>query len=76
MPPIDPSAKTATISARVTEDAKYFENSRLNPSRSYAKTLLVEYNLVRQDDRWYVKDMDVKTLKQLGMFGKVQGRGI
>ncbi len=63
LPQIDPAAKTATIEAKVTEDAKYFENSRLNPSRSYAKTLLVEYNLVRQDDRWYVKDMAViKTL--------------
>jgi curved DNA-binding protein CbpA len=63
MKPIAPTATTATVSAKVTEDAKYFEGERLNPARSYSKTFMVEYNLVRQADRWYVKDMDVvKTL--------------
>ncbi len=63
MAPIDSAATTATISAKVVEEAKYFEGERLNPDRSYAKTFLVEYSLVRQADRWYVKDMDVvKTL--------------
>jgi hypothetical protein len=63
MKPIDPTATTATISAKVTEAAKCFESERLNPVRSYSKTFLVEYNLVRQADRWYVKEMDiVKTL--------------
>jgi hypothetical protein len=63
MKPIDPTATTAKIAAKVTEDAKYFESERLNPTRSYSKTFLVEYDLVRQADRWYVKDMDVvKTL--------------
>ncbi len=59
LPPIEPLAKSATIAARVTEDAKFFEGTRLNPNRSYSKTLLVEYNLVRQNERWYVKDMNV-----------------
>ncbi len=59
MPSLDPLAKIVTIQARVIEDAKYFEGERLNPNKSYSKTLLVEYNLVRQADRWYVKDMDV-----------------
>ncbi len=63
MQAIDPTATTAKVAAKVTENAKYFEGDRLNPARSYAKTFLVEYSLVRQADRWYVKDMDViKTL--------------
>ncbi|NJR32142.1 MAG: DUF4101 domain-containing protein [Chamaesiphon sp. CSU_1_12] len=63
MKPIDPTATTAKVAAKVTEDAKYFESERLNPARSYSKTFIVEYDLVRQADRWYVKDMDVvKTL--------------
>jgi hypothetical protein len=31
----------------------------LNTNRSYSKQLLVEYNLVRQKDNWYIKGMDV-----------------
>jgi hypothetical protein len=57
MPPIDPQAKVATIHARVKEDAKFYENDLLNPARSYSKMLLVRYSLVRQADRWYIKEM-------------------
>jgi curved DNA-binding protein CbpA len=55
----NPLANVATIQARVTEDAKYFQGEQLNPNRSYSKQLLVEYALVRQKDGWYIKDMDV-----------------
>jgi curved DNA-binding protein CbpA len=54
-----PQANVATIQARVKEDANYYEGDRLNPDRSYSKQLLVEYNLVRQKDGWYIKDMGV-----------------
>jgi curved DNA-binding protein CbpA len=55
----NPQANTATIQARVTEDAKYYQGEQLNPDRSYSKQLLVEYILVRQKDGWYIKDMGV-----------------
>ncbi len=56
---LDPLATAATIQARVKEDAQYYEGNRLNVDRSYSKTLLVRYSLIRQADRWYIKDMDV-----------------
>ncbi len=55
----NPVASTATIRARVTEDAKHYQGDRLNPDRSYSKQLLVQYDLVRQGDGWYIKNMDV-----------------
>ncbi|WP_373538805.1 IMS domain-containing protein [Chamaesiphon sp.] len=54
-----PQANTATIKAQVEEDAQYYQGARLNPDRSYSKQLLVRYDLVRQKDRWYIKDMGV-----------------
>lgn len=62
--PIAPTANAATIAARVTENGNYFEGGRLKAEQSYSKTLLVKYNLVRQANRWYVKEMDV--VKSLG----------
>ncbi|WP_310412458.1 IMS domain-containing protein [Chamaesiphon sp. OTE_8_metabat_110] len=55
----NPASKTATIQARVTEDARYYRGNRLDPARSYSKPLLVEYNVVRQKDGWYIKGMGV-----------------
>jgi ARC6-like, IMS domain/DnaJ domain len=55
----NPLANVATIQARVDEKAQYYEGGRFDPSSSYSKQLVVEYNLVRQQDRWYVKDMRV-----------------
>ncbi len=54
-----PQANVATIEAKVEEDAQYYEGARLNPDSSYSKQLLVRYDLVRQKDRWYIKDMGV-----------------
>ena len=59
IPTGDALATTATIQAQVKESAQYYKNNRLDPAFSYSKKLLVEYNLVRQKDRWYVKNMDV-----------------
>jgi hypothetical protein len=55
----NPLANVATIQARVEEDAKYYDGEQLKPNKSYSKKLLVEYNLIRQQDRWYIKDMGV-----------------
>jgi len=54
-----PQANVAKIQVRVKEDARYYQGEQLNPSKSYSKQLLVEYNLVRQKDRWYIKEMGV-----------------
>jgi hypothetical protein len=54
-----PLANVATIQVRVREDAQYYDGGKLDPDSSYSKQLLVEYHLVRQQDRWYIKDMDV-----------------
>jgi len=54
-----PQANVAQIQVRVKEDARYYQGEQLNPSKSYSQQLLVEYNLVRQKDRWYIKGMSV-----------------
>jgi curved DNA-binding protein CbpA len=59
IPPANALATAATIQAQVKENAQYYKGDQLDPALSYSKTLLVEYNLVRQKDRWYVKNMDV-----------------
>ncbi len=55
----NPSADTATVTARVLEDAQFYQGDRLNPDRSYSKQLVVKYNLIHQKDGWYIKDMGV-----------------
>ncbi len=55
----NPLANVATIQARVDEKLQYYKDGQLDPSSSYSKQLVVEYDLVRQQDRWYVKDMHV-----------------
>jgi curved DNA-binding protein CbpA len=59
VPSLDPKADVATIQAQVQEDAKCYTNGQVKPDRSYSRKLSVKYQLVRQQDRWYVKDMQV-----------------
>jgi ARC6-like, IMS domain len=59
VPSVDAQTKVATIQAQVQEDAEFYTNGVLKPDRSYSKKILVKYDLVRQQDRWYVKDMQV-----------------
>jgi ARC6-like, IMS domain/DnaJ domain len=58
-----PTANVATIQAQVEEVSQYYQGDQLKTDKSYSKQLLVEYSLIRQKDRWYIKDMDV--VKQL-----------
>jgi ARC6-like, IMS domain/DnaJ domain len=58
-----PTANVATIQAQVEEVSQYYQGDVLKTDKSYSKQLLVEYSLIRQKDRWYIKDMDV--VKQL-----------
>jgi curved DNA-binding protein CbpA len=59
IPQIDAKSQVATVQAQVQEEAEYYANGVLKPDRSYSKKILVSYDLVRQKDRWYVKDMQV-----------------
>jgi curved DNA-binding protein CbpA len=59
IPQVDANAQVATIQAQVQEEAEYYADGVLKPDRSYSKKILVSYDLVRQKDRWYVKDMQV-----------------
>ncbi len=59
VPQVDAQAQVATIQAQVQEDAQFYANGVLKPERSYSKQVLAKYQLVRQQDRWYVKDMQV-----------------
>jgi ARC6-like, IMS domain len=55
----NPLANVATIQVKVDEKAQYYQGNELDLSNSYSKQLVVEYNLFRQQDRWYIKDMRV-----------------
>jgi ARC6-like, IMS domain/DnaJ domain len=54
-----PLVNVAKIQVQVKEDAQYYDGDRLVPAKSYSKQLLVEYDLVRHKDNWYIKSMDV-----------------
>ena len=56
-----PTANVASIQAQVQEVAHYYQGDKLETDKSYS--ILVEYSLIRQQDRWYIKDMNV--VKQL-----------
>lgn len=49
----------ARIEAEVNEAAEFYERGQLNLNESYDDNLRVRYNLVRQDNQWRIRDMDV-----------------
>ncbi len=53
----NPLANTAKIKVQVDEIAQYYQGEQLDPSNSYSKKVLVEYNLIRQKGHWYIKDV-------------------
>ncbi len=53
----NPLANVARIKVQVDETAQYYNSEKLDPDNSYSKKVLVEYNLVRQKGRWYIKDV-------------------
>ena len=61
---VDPSdGNKATIEAEVKEVAKHYQSGKLDASQSYNDNLLVRYQLVRQQDKWLIKNAEVlKTL--------------
>ena len=61
---VDPDDQNkATIEAEVKEIAKHYHAGQLDNSQSYNDNLLVRYQIVRQKDKWLIKDAEVlKTL--------------
>lgn len=49
----------ARVEAAVNEAAQFYQGSQLNQGASYNDNLRVRYELVRQDNRWLIKDMAV-----------------
>ncbi len=49
----------ATVEASVREAASYYQNGQLNRGRSYDDKLLVRYELVRQQESWLIKNIQV-----------------
>ncbi|MGK7871846.1 MAG: IMS domain-containing protein [Xenococcaceae cyanobacterium] len=49
----------ARVEAEVRETAQYYQGGRLNRAKSYDDNLLVRYDLVRQNERWLIKDIQV-----------------
>jgi curved DNA-binding protein CbpA len=59
VPSVTAQSQVATIQAQVQETAECYTNGVLKPDRSYSKPVSVKYELVRQQERWFVKDMQV-----------------
>ena len=57
--PDDPNADALVVEARVEEKGSLYEFGQLNGAESYESTLNVRYDLVRQDDQWFVQDINV-----------------
>jgi hypothetical protein len=53
------NSNQAIIIAQVKENAKYYQNGRLSTPQSYQENLQVQYDLIKQDNRWLIKDIKV-----------------
>ncbi len=49
----------ALIVAQIKENAKYYQNGRLSNAQSYQENLKVQYDLIKQNNRWLIKDIKV-----------------
>ncbi|MBD2113472.1 MULTISPECIES: IMS domain-containing protein [Cyanophyceae] len=56
--PDDPTADSLQAIAVVSEQAKLFEFGVENADAAYNDTLRMQYDLVRQDGKWYIKGMN------------------
>jgi ARC6-like, IMS domain/DnaJ domain len=53
------NSNEAKIDAMVNENAKLYENGKINQGDSYQKDLLVRYEVIRKDGQWYIRKMNV-----------------
>lgn len=47
------------IVAKIDEKSQYYRNGALIPSLSYQENLLVEYELIKENDRWLIKNIKI-----------------
>ena len=47
----------AIVEAQVQEEAQFYQNGRLKQSESFNDNLLVQYNLIREEGQWRIRDM-------------------
>lgn len=50
----------AKVDAAVKEEARFYQNGEINQGLSYDDNLRVQYELVRQEGQWFIKDMAVR----------------
>lgn len=50
----------AKVEAAVKEQARFYQNGEINQALSYDENLRVQYELVRQEGQWFIKDMTVR----------------
>lgn len=50
----------ARVEAVVSEEARVYEGGEINKAKSYSENLRVEYELVRQQGKWLIRDMKVR----------------
>ncbi|MFP4119583.1 IMS domain-containing protein [Coleofasciculus sp.] len=50
----------AKVEAAVKEQARFYQNGEINQGLSYDENLRVQYELVRQEGQWFIKDMAVR----------------
>jgi len=50
----------ARVDAAVKEEARFYQNGEINQALSYDDNLRVQYELVRQEGQWFIKDMAVR----------------
>lgn len=55
----------ATVEAIVNENAKYYKDGQLNVSQSYHEKLTVQYELVKENDKWLIKDVKVENIEKI-----------
>jgi hypothetical protein len=49
----------ALVEAQVQEEAQFFQNGQLKQSQSFNDNLLVQYDLVRKEGQWRIRDMRI-----------------
>ena len=57
---VEMQSDRATIEAAVQESARHYKGGQLNQAQSYDENLIVRYGLVRQNNRWFIKTINVQ----------------
>ena len=57
---VEVQSDRATIEAAVQESARHYKGGQLNQAQSYDENLIVRYGLVRQNNRWFIKTINVQ----------------